>query len=112
MPEEKKLPNAPEGDILTAEKIEVKKPSMYRVILINDDYTPQEFVVWVLENIFLKTKQVATTIMLEAHTTGKAIIGIYTYDIARTKVLNVIELAQENEHPLECSIEPEGESGK
>jgi len=111
MAEEKKLPNELEGEILTDERVKVKKPLMYRVVLLNDDYTPQDFVVWILEKIFLKSKQAAATIMLEAHTKGKAIIGIYTYDIAKTKVLHVISLAEKNQHPLECVIEPEGENG-
>ena len=99
------LDDNPDLDLLTDEKIRLKRPSMYRIVLINDDYTPQEFVIWVLMKIFHKTKEEGTQIMLDAHKRGKSSIGVYTYDIAKTKLLQVIDLAKKNEHPLECRME-------
>ena len=83
----------------------LKRPSLYRVILINDDYTPMEFVVQVLQNIFGLDRNTATRIMLEVHTKGKGICGVYTYEIAETKVAQVTGLAQQHQHPLLCTME-------
>lgn len=87
--------------------IKLKKPKMYRVILNNDDYTTMEFVVEVLVAIFHKNATEATIIMMDVHEKGKGIVGTYTYDIARTKVLQVEEMASEREYPLKVSIEEE-----
>ncbi len=84
-----------------------KRPSKYKVLLLNDDYTPMEFVVYVLEQFFNKSIEDATRIMLMVHQTGVGICGIYTYEIAETKVAQVLELAQRNEHPLQCIMEKE-----
>lgn len=100
--------NAPEhADDLAVEESrpEVKKPPMYRVILVNDDYTPMEFVVGVLESVFGMDRTVATRVMLEVHTKGKGICGIFSYEIAETKVAQVTTIAQQQQHPLLCTME-------
>jgi len=83
----------------------LKRPPLYRVILLNDDYTPMEFVVRVLEKVFGLDRNTATRIMLEVHTKGKGICGVYTYEIAETKVAQVTGLAQQHQHPLLCTME-------
>ncbi|MBB4659918.1 ATP-dependent Clp protease adapter ClpS [Parvularcula dongshanensis] len=85
----------------------VARPSLYKVLLLNDDYTPQEFVVWLLEAVFQKGREEATRIMLHVHQTGIGICGVYTYEVAETKVAQVMELARRNEHPLQCTMEKE-----
>ena len=82
-----------------------KPPSMYSVLLFNDDYTPMEFVVEVLERFFNKNREQATQIMLQVHTKGSGVCGIYPLDIAETKVNQVIDLAQEQGHPLQCNMQ-------
>ena len=84
-----------------------KKPSLYRVLLLNDDYTPMEFVVYVLERFFQKTREEATTIMLHVHQNGVGLCGVFTYEVAETKVAQVLELARRHEHPLQCTMEKE-----
>ena len=88
-------------------KTDLKRPKMYHVILNNDDYTTMEFVVEVLVEIFHKNEIEATKIMMDVHEKGKGIVGLYTYDIASTKVLQVQEMATESEYPLRASIEEE-----
>lgn len=83
----------------------VKRPPLYRVILLNDDYTPMEFVVQILEKVFSLDRSTATRIMLEVHTKGKGVCGVYTYEIAETKVAQVTGLAQQHQHPLLCTME-------
>ena len=83
----------------------LKRPSLYRVILLNDDYTPMEFVVEVLELIFGMDRQKATRIMLEVHTKGKGSCGVFTYEIAETKVAQVSSYAQQHQHPLMSTLE-------
>jgi len=83
----------------------LKRPPLYRVILLNDDYTPMEFVVQVLEKVFGMDRKTATRVMLEVHTKGKGICGVYTYEIAETKVAQVTSLAQQHQHPLLCTME-------
>ncbi len=83
----------------------LKRPSLYRVILINDDYTPMEFVVEVLQSVFGMERTKATRIMLEVHTKGKGICGVFTYEIAETKVAQVMSIAQQQQHPLMCTME-------
>ncbi len=95
------------GQVLTEEEVEVERPPLYRVILINDDYTPMDFVVWLIENVFHKPKEESVRLMLKVHQNGSAICGLYPYDVARTKAYHVKSLAQKNEHPLECIIEAE-----
>lgn len=96
-----------EGELLTEERVKLKRPDMYRIVLLNDDYTPREFVVWVLMRVFYKGQQESTRIMLEAHTSGKSTVGVYTYDVATTKIVQVDNLAKQYEHPLKCILEVE-----
>ena len=90
-------------DVLTKEK--VKTPNMYAVVLINDDYTPMEFVIYVLQTIFKKDYEEAKNIMLSVHNSGKGICGIYPLDIAESKANQVVEYARINQHPLECKVQ-------
>ncbi len=84
-----------------------QKPSMYKVLLLNDDYTPMEFVVHVLESIFQKNRQEATDIMLHVHRRGVGVCGIFTFEVAETKVAQVMDFAGANEQPLQCIMEKE-----
>ena len=94
------------GDVAVQEaKPALKQPSLYRVILMNDDYTPMEFVVEVLEVFFQLDRERATHIMLAVHTQGKGVCGVYTRDIAETKTAQVNQYSRQNEHPLLCEIE-------
>ncbi len=93
--------------VATRAKPKTKKPSLYRVLVLNDDYTPMEFVVYVLENFFNKSREDATHIMLHVHQTGVGVCGIYSYEIAETKVALVLDLARRNQHPLQCTMEKE-----
>lgn len=86
-------------------KPKLKKPSMYKVVLLNDDYTPMDFVVEVLARFFGMGLEKATTVMLQVHTQGKGVCGIYTYDIAETKVSQVNSYSRQQEHPLLCRME-------
>jgi ATP-dependent Clp protease adaptor protein ClpS len=93
-------------DLAVAEaRPKLKKPPLYRVVLINDDYTPMEFVVEVLESIFGMERSSATRVMLEVHTKGKGICGVFSYEIAETKVAQVTTTAQQQQHPLLCTME-------
>ena len=83
----------------------IKRPPLYRVVLINDDYTPMEFVVDILETIFGMERTRATQVMLEVHTKGKGICGVFNYEIAETKVAQVMGIAQQHQHPLLCEME-------
>ena len=95
-----------EGGLATAEsKPELKRPPMYKVILLNDDYTPMEFVVHILQSFFSMTIEKATQIMLVVHTEGAAVVGIYPRDVAETKSEQVNQYAQENNHPLMSTVE-------
>ena len=83
----------------------LKRPPLYRVVLINDDYTPMEFVVEILESVFGMERNKATRVMLEVHTKGKGICGEFTYEIAETKVAQVMSVAEQQQHPLLCTME-------
>ena len=97
----------PTGDLAIApSKIKPKLPDMYKVLLKNDDYTPMEFVVEIIQRFFNKTREQATHIMLQVHTTGIGVCGVYPKDIAETKMNQVLKRAQESQHPLQCLIEP------
>ncbi len=89
------------------EDTQIKTPSLYKVFLINDDYTTMEFVIHILENIFHKTSVEAAQIMLHVHKNGKGLAGIYTREIAETKSVTVIELSQQKGFPLQCALEKE-----
>lgn len=83
----------------------VKKPPLYKVVLLNDDYTPMDFVVNVLKKFFSLSDDSATRVMLHVHTRGRGVAGTYIYEIAETKVVQVNDYAQQNEHPLQCTLE-------
>lgn len=91
----------------TLDRAELKEPPMYKVILNNDDYTPQDFVVMVLMNIFRKDQDTAYHIMMNVHKKGKGICGVYTFEVAETKVKQVEALAEKHKYPLLCTMEEE-----
>jgi len=93
--------------LITKTRPKTKKPSLYKVLLLNDDYTPMEFVVLVLERFFNKGREEATRIMLHVHQKGVGICGVYTYEIAETKVTQTVDYARKNQHPLQCTLEKE-----
>ena len=93
--------------LLLEARPKTKKPSMYKVLLLNDDYTPMEFVVHILEKFFNKNRQESTDIMLHVHRRGVGICGIFTYEVAETKVAQVMDFARANEQPLQCTMEKE-----
>lgn len=93
--------------VLTRTRTRTQKPSLYRVLLLNDDFTPMDFVVHVLERFFGKNNQEATEIMLQVHRSGVGVCGVYTYEVAETKVNLVLDCARKNEHPLQCMMEKE-----
>ena len=96
-----------EGDLAVAPaKPKVKRPPLYKVVLLNDDYTPMEFVVEVLEHFFSMNREKATQVMLAVHTQGKGVCGIYTRDVAETRAELVNQAARDNGHPLLCEVEP------
>lgn len=94
-----------DGDLLEDVREELKEPDMWRVILLNDDYTPRDFVVEILVSIFHKPPIEATKIMLEVHKKGRGVVGLYPYDIGRTKVAQVTTLARQREFPLKSLLE-------
>ena len=96
-----------DGFDLTVEeaKPKVKPPPLYRVILVNDDFTPMEFVVEILETLFSMERTRATQVMLEVHTKGKGVCGVFNYEIAETKVAQVMSIANQQQHPLMCTME-------
>lgn len=93
--------------LLLKPRPKTRKPNMYKVLLLNDDYTPMEFVVHILERFFNKNRQEATDIMLHVHRRGVGICGIFTFEIAETKVAQVLDFARANEQPLQCTMEKE-----
>jgi ATP-dependent Clp protease adaptor protein ClpS len=93
--------------VITRTKVRTKKPSLYKVLLLNDDYTPMEFVVHVLERFFGKGREEATRIMLHVHQKGVGICGVYTFEVAETKVTQVMDFARKHQHPLQCTMEKE-----
>jgi len=100
-----KEPGGPGTAVITKTKTQTKKPNLYRVLLLNDDYTPMEFVVHVLERFFNKDREAATRIMLHVHHHGIGECGIYTYEVAETKVTQVMDFARKHQHPLQCVME-------
>jgi ATP-dependent Clp protease adaptor protein ClpS len=112
------IPRAGEGDgdsggddndasVITRTRAKTKKPNLYKVLLLNDDYTPMEFVVHVLERFFNKGRDEATQIMLHVHQKGVGICGVFTYEVAETKVTQVMDFSRQHEHPLQCTMEKE-----
>lgn len=93
--------------LLTRTEPKTQRPSMYKVLLLNDDYTPMEFVVHVLQRFFKMTAEQATEVMLHVHQKGVGVCGVFTFEIAETKVNQVLGYAQKHEHPLQCTLEKE-----
>lgn len=91
--------------VITRTKPKTKRPNLYRVLLLNDDYTPMEFVVHILERFFQRNTEEATRIMLQVHKSGVGECGIYTYEVAETKVSQVMDFARQHQHPLQCVME-------
>jgi ATP-dependent Clp protease adaptor protein ClpS len=91
--------------VVTQTKTKTQKPSMYRVLILNDDYTPMEFVTYILERFFNKSRETALRIMLHVHQNGVGVCGVFTYEVAETKVAQVIETARRHQHPLQCTME-------
>ncbi|MEO0030821.1 MAG: ATP-dependent Clp protease adapter ClpS [Pseudomonadota bacterium] len=102
-------PHGPDGDdligIATRTRTRPKKPSMFKVLMLNDDYTPMEFVVLVLKRFFHMDLEQATRVMLHVHQKGVGVCGIFPYEIAETKVNQVMDFARQNQHPLQCTLE-------
>ena len=96
-----------DGNIKLATKPKTKTPPLYRVLMMNDDYTPMEFVIEVLEKFFQKSREEATQIMLHVHQRGVGVCGIYAYDLAETKAMQVMNYARKHEHPLQVQLEKE-----
>ena len=96
---------APNTSVITRVKPKAKRPNLYRVLILNDDYTPMEFVVHVLEKFFNKDAEAATKIMLHVHHHGIGECGVFTYEIAETKVTQVMDFARKHQHPLQCVME-------
>jgi ATP-dependent Clp protease adaptor protein ClpS len=99
------VPDDPDQGVATRPRTKLKRPSLYRVLLLNDDYTPMEFVVHVIERFFNKGREEATRIMLHVHHHGVGECGIFTYEVAETKVTQVMDFARKNQHPLQCVME-------
>ena len=95
----------PNTGVAVKARPKTRKPAMYKVLMLNDDYTPMEFVVHVLERFFQKSREEATRIMLHVHRRGVGVCGVFTYEVAETKVTQVMDLARQNQHPLQCTIE-------
>lgn len=116
MSDDKKPPAPPRRDgerqtgLVLDERVRTKKPPMYKVLLHNDDYTTREFVVWVLTSVFHKSENDAVAIMSHVHNNGVGVAGVYTYEVAETKVTKTLHLAKAQQYPLQLSIEPTDES--
>ena len=95
----------PSVGLATRTRTRTKQPTPYRVLMLNDDYTPMEFVVLVLQQFFSMSIEDATRVMLQVHQKGVAVCGVFTYEVAETKVTQVIDFARENQHPLQCTLE-------
>ncbi|MDO9413072.1 MAG: ATP-dependent Clp protease adapter ClpS [Pseudolabrys sp.] len=101
----RRSPGGPDTSVITKTKPQTKRPNMYRVLILNDDYTPMEFVTHVLERFFSKDNEAATRIMLHVHHHGIGECGIFTYEVAETKVTQVMDFARKHQHPLQCVME-------
>ncbi len=107
MSNEDKIKTGSDSDIGVMTRVKTSKPSMYKVLLLNDDYTPMDFVVHILEKFFSKNTQEATKIMMQVHKKGAGICGVFTYEVAEAKVTQVIDYSRKQEYPLQCSMEKE-----
>lgn len=99
--------NEPQNSLLLKTRTKTQKPGLYKVLLLNDDYTPMEFVIHILERFFNKNRHEATDIMLHVHRRGVGLCGVFTYEVAETKVNQVMDFARANEQPLQCTMEKE-----
>ena len=97
--------NSPNIGIATRTRTRTKKPTPYRVLMLNDDYTPMEFVVLVLQRFFKMDMEAATRVMLAVHQRGVGVCGVFSYEVAETKVTQVMDFARQNQHPLQCTME-------
>lgn len=95
----------PTTGVVVKARPKTKKPAMYKVLMLNDDYTPMEFVILILERFFAKNREEATRIMLHVHQRGVGICGVFTYEVAETKVTQVMDFSRQNQHPLQCTLE-------
>jgi ATP-dependent Clp protease adaptor protein ClpS len=93
------------GTVLEAQNVKVKPPPLYKVLLLNDDYTPMDFVVVVLQTVFAMSREKATQVMLQVHREGMGVCGTYTREVATAKVEQVINIARKHQHPLQCTME-------
>lgn len=109
MSDEPDQPGNPDGDtdVVTKTRPKTQRPPLYKVLLLNDDYTPMEFVVLVLERFFGITHAQAVEIMLTVHKKGVAVVGVFSHEVAETKVAQVMDFARRNQHPLQCTMEKE-----
>jgi ATP-dependent Clp protease adaptor protein ClpS len=105
MSEDDNRDDGPSIGVIVKAKTKTKKPAMYKVLMLNDDYTPMEFVIHVLEKFFQKNRDEATRIMLHVHQRGVGICGVFTYEVAETKVTQVMDFARRHQHPLQCTLE-------
>ncbi|QDX82531.1 ATP-dependent Clp protease adapter ClpS [Denitratisoma sp. DHT3] len=105
MPSKKESSGRESNTALEPEKIRVKPPPLYRVSLLNDDFTPMDFVIVVLERFFAMNREMATVVMLKVHREGKGVCGVYPHDVAATKVERVTAFARQHQHPLACVME-------
>ena len=97
----------PNTGVVVKARPKTRKPAMYKVLMLNDDYTPMEFVVLILERFFNKNRDQAVEIMLHVHRHGVGICGVFTFEVAETKVAQVIEFSRRHQHPLQCTMEKE-----
>jgi ATP-dependent Clp protease adaptor protein ClpS len=100
-----KTGNDDDTGVIVRSKTQTKKPAMYKVLMLNDDYTPMEFVIHVLERFFSKNHDEASQIMMHVHQKGVGVCGVYTYEVAETKVNQTMDLARKHQHPLQCTLE-------
>ena len=107
MSNEKRFDDDNDGNVILDRKVETQKPSLYRVLMLNDDYTPMEFVVMVLQRFFGHNNEAAQRIMLHVHQRGVGVCGVYTYEVAEAKAAQVMTFARKNEHPLQLQLEKE-----
>lgn len=105
MADKRDEPGSPGVGVATRTRAKAKKPSMYKVLMLNDDYTPMEFVVGVLQRFFNMDIEAATRVMLHVHQQGVGVCGVFTYEVAETKVNQVMDAARTNQHPLQCTLE-------
>lgn len=96
-----------DGTVLETKKSKVKPPPLFKVVLLNDDYTPMEFVVHILERFFAKSREEAERIMLHVHRNGVGLCGVFTFEVAEMKVTQVLDFAKRHQHPLQCRMEKE-----